>query len=802
MAIKKSEIYSDLWKTCDQFRNKMEPSEYKDYILSILFVKYVSDKFGKQQDSTVIIPKGGSFDDMVALKGKPEIGKGLNDVIKKLAKENGLGGIIDVADFNDSEKVGSGKTKVDTLTNIISIFQNKSLDFSKSRADGDDLIGDAYEYLMRKFATQSGKSKGNFYTPSEVSRVIAQVIDASSIKKKSGTVYDPTCGSGSLLLKVENETPNGITIYGQEQGNATSAMAIMNMWIHKNADADIKNENTISKPQFLNDDGTLRTFDLVVSNPPFSDKAWSNGITPTSDKFERFHGFGIPPNKNGDYAFLLHVLKSLKSTGKGAIILPLGVLFRGNVEEDIRREITDRGYIKGIIGLPTNLFYGTGIPASIIVLDKQNAESRKGIFMIDASKGFVKDGNKNRLQAKDIHKIVNTFTKQLEILKFSRLVPLSEIAGEENYYNLNISRYIDNQEKEDIQDIEGHLKGGIPISDIDDLEKYWKVYPTVRKLLFSSLRDRYVKLNVEKSEIKNTIFEHDEFKKYLKTLKKVFDLWKSDNLLLLEQLKIGSKPKEIIKIISEDLLEKFSEFVLIEKYDIYQKLMTYWEETMQDDVYLISVNGWNVTLYSKKDNNGKEKGWDSELIPKNIVINKFFIKQKEELEKLHEDLDSISQQIQLMDDDNQGEDDPFSMVRDDDEKIIKKDIPKKIKEIKNKPEFTNELKVLSEYFELAEKEKELKRNIKSSEKQLDGDLLEKYNKLKESEIREIVIHDKWFFSMYNSIYEELERISQNLAERIKELAERYETPLPNLTNDVKGLTEKVDQHLEKMGFKW
>ncbi len=234
MAIKKSEIYSNLWKSCDEFRGGMDPSQYKDYILSILFVKYISDKYGKQQDSTITIPKGGSFDDMVALKGKPEIGKGINDVIEKLAEENDLGGIIDVADFNDSEKIGSGKTKVDTLTNIISIFQNKSLDFSKNRADGDDLIGDAYEYLMRKFATQSGKSKGNFYTPSEVSKVIAKIIDASSIKKKSGTVYDPTCGSGSLLLKVENETPNGITIYGQEQGNTTSAMATMNMWIHKN----------------------------------------------------------------------------------------------------------------------------------------------------------------------------------------------------------------------------------------------------------------------------------------------------------------------------------------------------------------------------------------------------------------------------------------------------------------------------------------------------------------------------------------------------------------------------------------
>jgi len=800
MAIKKSQIYSQLWESCDEFRGGMDPSQYKDYILSILFVKYLSDKYKNQKDSAIIIPKGGSFDDMVALKGKSEIGDGMNKIIAKLAEENVLKGIIDEADFDDSDKLGSGKEKVDKLSNLISIFQDENLDFSKNRADGDDLLGDAYEYLMRNFATQSGKSKGQFYTPSEVSQIIAKVIGASNIKQKFGTVYDPTAGSGSLLLKVANETPNGITIYGQENDVATKAMAMMNMWIHNNVDADIRQGNTIANPLFK-ENSNLKTFDLVVSNPPFSFKKWTNGIDPNHDEFGRFDGFGIPPKKNGDYAFLLHVIKSMKSTGKGAIILPHGVLFRSNIEAEIRKNIINRGYIKGIIGLPPNLFYGTGIPASIIVLDKENAENRKGIFMIDASKGFVKDGNKNRLQAKDIHKIVYTFTKQLEIPKFSRLVPLSEISDEKNNYNLNIPRYIDSQEKEDIQDIEGHLKGGIPTSDIDDLEKYWKVYPSVRKLLFAPLRDGYLKLNVEKSEIKSTIFEHDEFKKYLETFNKIFDSWKNDNLSLLEKIKVGSKPKEIIQIISEYLLDKFSKLDLVDKYDVYQKLMTYWEETMQDDAYLISQSGWDVSLYETKDKNDKVTGWVSELIPKNLVIDKYFSKQKGDLEKLQEELDNVSQQMQSIDEENEGEEDLFSEVRSD-EKISKKDIPQRIKEIKNDPEFADELKALTEYQNLAEKEKELKRKIKTAEKKLDNDLLAKYNSLKESEIREIVIHDKWLSSIYHSINEELERISHNLAGRVGELVERYETPLPNLSNDVKELSAKVDQHLKKMGFRW
>jgi|APSaa5957512535_1039671.scaffolds.fasta_scaffold18334_2 type I restriction enzyme M protein len=803
MAIKKSEIYSELWKSCDELRGGMDASQYKDYILAILFVKYLSDKYSGKKDSPITIPKGGSFADMVALKGNSTIGDGINKILAKLAEENGLKGIIDVADFDDSGKLGSGKTKVDKLSNIIAIFQRDSLDFSKNRADGDDILGDAYEYLMKHFATESGKSKGQFYTPSEVSQIIAKVIDAKNAKRKDWTVYDPTAGSGSLLLKVAHETPKGITIYGQENDVATTAMAQMNMWIHNNVDADIRQENTIANPLFKNKDDSLKTFDFVVSNPPFSFKKWTNGINPNHDKFGRFDGYGIPPAKNGDYAFLLHVIKSLKSTGKGAIILPLGVLFRGSGEKNIRKAIVQYGYIEGIIGLPPNLFYGTPIPACIIILDKKNSEGRKGIFLIDASKGYVKDGNKNRLQARDIYKIVDVFTKQLEIPKFSRLVPLSEIADEKNNYDLNISRYIDSQEKEDYQDIEGHLKGGIPESDIDDLQKYWNVYPSIRKLLFSSLRDGYVKLDVEKSKIKSTIFDHYEFKKYLETLNTAFDSWKSDNLSIIEGIKVDSKPKEIIQTISEDLLEKFSEFVLIDKYDVYQKLLSYWEETMQDDTYLITQKGWSVSLYEIKDKKHKVKGWDSELIPKEdeILTRKYFAKQKEELEKLQEELEDIFQQEQLMDEDNQGEEDLFSEVRNDD-KISKKDIPKRMKELKNIPEFADELKELSKYLKLAKKEKELKQNIKSAEKQLDDDLFKQYNKLKESEIKEIVIHDKWLFSIYDSIYEELERISYHLAKRINELVERYEITLPKLSSDVKEVTTKVDQHLGKMGFKW
>ena len=477
MAMKKSELYSSLWKSCDQLRGGMDASQYKDYVLVLLFVKYVSDKYAGQPNALIVVPEGGSFADMVALKGDKEIGDKINKIIARLAEANELKGVIDVADFNDADKLGKGKEMQDRLSNLVAIFDSPALDFRKNRAEGDDLLGDAYEYLMRHFATESGKSKGQFYTPAEVSRIIAKVIGINKAQSQSQTIYDPTCGSGSLLLKAADETPIRVTIYGQEMDNATRALAKMNMILHGNPTAEIWQDNSLSSPYFKQENGNLKTFDFVVANPPFSNKAWSNGFDPANDLYQRFVD-GVPPQKNGDYAFLLHIIRSLRSSGKGAVILPHGVLFRGNAEGEIRRNIIRKGYIKGIIGLPPNLFYGTGIPACIIVLDKENATSRSGIFMIDASKGFMKDGNKNRLRQQDIHKIVDVFNKQIELPKYSRMVSVAEIAS--NDYNLNIPRYIDSTEAEDLHDIEAHLLGGIPNYDIDALDVYWQVFPTLQ----------------------------------------------------------------------------------------------------------------------------------------------------------------------------------------------------------------------------------------------------------------------------------------------------------------------------------
>jgi len=585
MAIKKSELYGSLWKSCDELRGGMDASQYKDYILVLLFVKYVSDKYAGQPNALIVVPEGGSFADMVALRGNKEIGDRINKIIGALAEANGLKGVINVADFNNPDKLGKGKEMQDRLSNLVAIFANPALNFRKNRAEGDDIIGDAYEYLMRHFATEAGKSKGQFYTPAEVSRVIARVIGINQTTSSSQTIYDPTCGSGSLLLKAADESRTGVTIYGQEMDNATVALAKMNMILHDNPTAEIKQDNSLSSPQFLEKDGLLKTFDFVVANPPFSNKAWSNGFDPANDLYQRFAD-GVPPQKNGDYAFLLHIIRSLKSSGKGAVVLPHGVLFRGNAEAEIRRKIIRKGYIKAIIGLPANLFYGTGIPACIIVLDKENAANRKGIFLIDASKGFMKDGNKNRLRHQDIHKIVDVFTRQLEMPKYSRMVSVAEI--EVNDYNLNIPRYIDSSEAEDLHDISAHLLGGIPDYDIEALAAYWQVFPALKSDIFAPApRSGYSQLKIEPANLKAALDWDPAFLEYTGTLTALFAQWQARNTPMLKNIGPDTRPKQLGELLAEDLLQTFATARLLDKYDVYQHFMSYWSETMQDDVDML-----------------------------------------------------------------------------------------------------------------------------------------------------------------------------------------------------------------------
>ena len=798
MALKKSELYSSLWSSCDELRGGMDASQYKDYVLVLLFIKYISDKYADQPYAPIAIPKGASFADMVALKGRSDIGDQINKkIIAPLASANQLS---DMPDFNDATKLGTGKEMVDRLTNLIAIFENKALDFSKNRADGDDILGDAYEYLMRHFATESGKSKGQFYTPAEVSRIIAQIIGIHDARTSAATtVYDPTCGSGSLLLKVSDEAATPVTLYGQEKDAATSGLARMNMILHDNPTALIAQGNTLTDPKFK-EDGTLKTFDYVVANPPFSDKRWGTGLDPMNDPFERFESFGTPPARQGDYAYLLHIVRSLRSTGKGACVLPHGVLFRGNAEADIRRNLVRKGYIKGIIGLPPNLFYGTGIPACIVVIDKEDAQSRKGIFMIDASRGFLKDGPKNRLRSMDIHKIVDVFNKRLDVPKYARMVSFSEI--ERNEFNLNLPRYIDGQTPEDRQDIAGHLQGGIPASEVDSLTRYWAVFPELRQSLFKGNRPDYLDLAVKISTIKTAIHEHHEFVSFIAEMNAHFAVWRDANAATLKELEVGCNPREIISQLSEGLLAHYADKPLIDPYDVYQRLMDFWFETMQNDCYLIASVGWKAETFRiiEADSKGKEKdkGWICDLIPKSLVVARYFSEEHAAIDHIVIALDSVIARLSEMAEEHGGEDGAFAEL----DKVNKTTVTARLKQIKGDKDAKDDAAALDGWLKLSSEEAGLKNRIKQADAALDGQAYAKYPKLTESEIKTLVVDEKWLAFLSAAIHSEIDRISQQLTQRVKELTERYEMPLPRMLYRVAKHEAKVKRHLKTMGFSW
>ena len=820
MALKKSQIYASLWQSCDELRGGMDASQYKDYILTLLFMKYVTDKYAAQTDPLIEVPDGGGFDDMVELKGDIEIGDKINKIIAKFAEATDLKGVIDQADFNDQSKLGAGREMQDRLSKLVAIFEG--LDFRANRAEGDDLLGDAYEYLMRHFATESGKSKGQFYTPAEVSRIMAKVIGIGADTRQNQTIYDPTCGSGSLLLKAADEAPHGITIYGQEKDNATYALAWMNMFLHDNPTADIRHGNTLSDPNFKNQHSGLKTFDFAVANPPFSDKAWTNGLNPAHDEFRRFE-YGIPPAKNGDYAFLLHFITSLNSRGKGAIILPHGVLFRGNKEEDIRRKLIQKGFIKGIIGLPANLFYGTGIPACILVIDKENAHARSGIFMIDASKGFLKDGNKNRLRAQDIHKIVDVFNKSAEEAGYSRIVPVSDIADPANDYNLNIPRYIDGSEPEDLHDLDAHLNGGIPDRDIDALKDYWSIFPTLRRELFKGNgRPGYSDPKVETQQVKATILNHSEFNEFQGRVTTSFNTWRHDHEPTLLDIEVGTSPKGIIHALSENLLQCFTEMPLLNSYDVYQRLMDYWNGTMQDDIFLITSDGWVEAAQPRdaieeKDRKIREtpdltlrrRKYKMDLIPPVLIVARYFVAEQDTLNQLGAEQESAKIALEDFVEEHTGDEGLLLGALNDKGNVTMGDVKARLKELTpdmvaplDEVDTDEERDALECCLLLLETKSKADKAARAAQLELDTKVLARYTTLAEAEIKTLVVGDKWFADIQTAIAHEVQRVIQALTERVKELEERYAQRLPDLEQEVDVFNTRVEAHLRKLGVDW
>lgn len=777
MAIKKSQIYSTLWTSCDALRGSMDPSQYKDYVLIMLFVKYLTDK-ENDEDTLFTIPEGCHFSDFVNLKGKDGIGEAINKKLETIKAENSMFlSKLALPNFNDPAKLGKAKDMTATLSKLIAVFESSDLDFSKNRSADDDILGDAYEYLMKNFAAESGKSKGQFYTPAEVSRTMAKMLYLTEYTSPSTTIYDPTCGSGSLLLRAIGETPNSATPYGQEKDNSTASLAILNMLLHGVEMANIEQGDTINSPEFT-EGGNIKTFDVCVANPPFSTKAWL-GDAGRDDIYHRWTADLCPPDKCGDYAFLLHLIGSMKpGTGRGACILPHGVLFRGNAEYEIRKHILKHGYIEGIVGLPANIFFGTGIPASIILINKAGAADRKGVFFIDAKDGFVKDGNKNRLREQDIKHIVDTWNNRVDVPHYARFVPMTEIA-EENDYNLNIPRYIAPRDTEITQDIDAHLHGGFPKHDIDAMECYWSVCPSLKSALFAPDGKRY-RLIPSKDAISETVANELSFLSQQQHFEDSIASWCSEMRPQFMALGLDIKPKALIDDWSQRLLDIMkADTSLVDAYDTYQQLLTYWNDTMQDDCYLISRDAWRLSLLPTKKNATYED-MVCDLLPVSIVLDEFFSAELSDIELLTADRDALASELQQMIDTAKEE------AEEDDEEELKK--------------IADAVKKSPAYKAKDKKRKELDKDIKAKKEALTNALTEKYSTLSEEETIRLVVDKKWLASISSMIENEMNQVTHALTAEVSAIASRYESTLGELAKSVTDYEAEVNDYLKEMGF--
>ncbi len=813
MAIKKSELYSSLWAGADSLRGGMDASEYKNYVLNLLFLKYISDKARNNTYSEIEVPQGCFYEDILALEGDKEIGDKLNKIIAKIAEQNDLKGVIDSVDFNDNTKLGEGKAMIDTLSNLVKIFADLSL--GAHGALGDDLLGDAYEYLMRHFASESGKSKGQFYTPSEVSLLLSLLLGIDANTRQDKSIYDPTCGSGSLLLKASSLAgKKGLTIYGQEKDISTTALCRMNMFLHNAPGHKIAKggSSTLSNPLFTTENGMLKTFDYVVANPPFSLKNWTDGLSidPKSkqvinDSFNRFED-GTPPEKNGDFAFLLHIIKSLKNTGKGAVILPHGVLFRGNAEGVIRKNLLTKGYIKGVIGLAPNLFYGTSIPACVIVLDKENAHARKGVFLIDASKDFKKDGNKNRLREQDVQKMIDAFNAYKEIPYYSKMVSLEEISA--NDYNLNIPRYIAAKQESE-KDLFALINSPsyLPKNEIEAYAPYFRVFKELKNTLFKkSDKEGYYALKTECENIEELIIQSSEYQTFHASVLNAFD--RLDLFETFNHLKPGFNPKTLIESVCSKVLKEFEKVEILDKYGVYQLFKDYYNEVLQDDWFLLSCNGFESAKNLRKLNPLKDKNkkanyleepdfviqktyYKSDLIPKHLIKQRFFEKETKELEELENALNEKETDFEEFIQEHSNEEGLFYELKIN-ESVLKK-------ELKNATDSEDEktLKTALEWLEA--KNKALKMKNKAYE-ELELKAFHQYKNLELNEIKDLIIKDKWLNSLKNALENKILKRINAFTSALNEIISSYSNSLLELDKEVKESESKVLEHLKDLGL--
>ncbi len=869
MALKKSEIYSTLTKCANKLRSNsgIGAESFKNYVLILLFLKYVSDKLKSGDKKGLTIPEGCTFDDIVALKGKKNIGEKINEIISAISEKNDLQDVINLTDHDFCDKkLGNAEDSAKLISELVAAFQDSGLDFSQNRAADDDLIGDAYEYLMRNFASISGKDKGQFYTPTEISRLMALLIGIDKDERPQISAYDPTCGSGSLLLRVRAAAKGNVSLDGQDLDPANIELSYLNMVIHGYTLADIQQGDTLNSPKHTN--GTsLTTYDYVVSNPKFSLHNWMS-TAKEDDVFGRWnHEIGVPPQQYGDFAFLMHCVKSLKPEGVCAIILPNGVLTRGGDEARLRKWLVDDQHIlKGIIAFPANTFFGTTIAANVLILDKKR--SHDGVFFIDASDcGYKDEDSKTRLREQDIKRIIDVWNERKNVPNFAYLatyktakregetIEMYEI--ERNGFALNMSLYVTPKDKDIHHDIEAHLHGGIPQTDIERMNHVWAICPTLKSALFTEMRAGYAALSMEKSDLAETIQNEGSVKGQLRHYEEMMNSWCNTIRERMEAIGMGNKPKELIADWGQSVLDDFVRCKsLVDEYDVYDQLLNYYNESLQDDLYMISNGGWLPELVIPVKKTVKWTDLSCDLLPVSIVINKFLAATIAEFDSKTQQLIETQQQIEILLDENE-EDfdeclffDKLNManvkkklnqclarrLNDAERNLLLSVLPlfekntKAMKEQRSerlkdhlylfdgvnptKKAINNIIKasdswaysteqqiaLWTECFALFELESTLKSEIKVIEAKLKAGIIDAYDRLDVDTAKHLIVNEKWLADIKQRIAQEMLTALHLLASDITTLVERYEFTLQQLSDAYNEKTIAVMDNLKKMGF--
>lgn len=819
----KQQLAAKIWESANKMRSKIEANEYKDYILGFIFYKFLSEKEVKylkandwteeylpelkEEDAETVesiqknlgyyisydnlfstwLAKGSDFSVQDVRDALSAFSRLINPTHKKV-----FDGVFDTLQTGLSKLGDSAASQSKSISDLIQLIKDIPMDGKQ----GYDVLGFIYEYLIEKFAANAGKKAGEFYTPHEVSLLMSEIVANHLKDREKIEIFDPTSGSGSLLINIGKsaskyiEGENKVKYYAQELKANTYNLTRMNL-IMRGIEADnivTRNGDTLEDdwPYFEENDptGTYNPLyvDAVVSNPPYS-QAWNPADKETDP---RYAGYGLAPKSKADYAFLLHDLYHIKPDGIMTIVLPHGVLFRGGEEGEIRRNLIEKNKIDTIIGLPANIFFGTSIPTIIMVLKQKRANS--DVLIIDGSKGFVKEGKNNKLRASDIKKIVDVVTRRESLDKYSKVVSRDEIRV--NDYNLNIPRYVDSSEEAESWDIYASMFGGVPVAELDKLNKYWKAFPALRLALFENTSAQYCKFFV--TDIQKAIKEHTdirEFESKFQNAFRNFDEYLYDELIAkMERISI-SKTEEIL---SENIYERMVNIPLVDKYAAYQILDDNWAK-IAVDLEIIQTEGFSAAklvdpnMVVKKKGNVEQEvqdGWKGHIIPFDLIQNTILSEDSQAIKVKENRLSEITSEYVEIFDTLSEEEKEGDFVNE--ETFVFAEVKKALKADSLEPETKEKLKSVQK---LNTEEKALKSDIKRASALLEEKTKETIENLSDEQVIQL-LKDKWIKPLVESLIQLPDSIVAKLVAKLETLAKKYETTFADIETQIKE-TEKA-----------